>query len=82
MSRGRASLLLLVPLLLLLAPGTALAVSPDVVLSALVRTPVYVEPGTALSSIDEKALRSTVQEARVPVYVAIVSSATCRAGSG
>ncbi|MCW2613182.1 MAG: hypothetical protein JWN08_176 [Frankiales bacterium] len=74
--------LLVLPLLALplLLPGAAWAVTSGEVVEGLQTAPVYVEPGVGLD-VDEAAVREAVADARVPVYVAIVTEQTAlRAG--
>ena len=84
MSRSRLPALLtsLAALLLLgAAPAQAQAVTVDGLVAELQTDQVAVDPDFALQ-LDEGQLRSIVQSASVPVYVAAVSQATAdRAGS-
>lgn len=78
MTRRLLVLLLAVPLLGV--PATASAVTSGDVVEGLQGSPVYVEPGVDLD-VDEAAVREAVADARVPVYVAIVTEQTAlRAG--
>ena len=66
-------LLLLVPLLVLLVPGTARADSASQVAQALQSSPVYQAKG--LDLVDVPALQSQLQGADPPVYVAVLTAA-------
>ena len=72
--------LLALLLVFLAVPGTAWAVTSGDVVTGLRSEPVYVEPGVRLDT-DVQALRELVANARVPVYVAVVTEQTAlRAG--
>ncbi|MCW2713855.1 MAG: hypothetical protein JWN88_902 [Frankiales bacterium] len=63
------------------AAAPALAVSSGEVVERLQERPVYLEPG-APARVDEARVRQLVDDARVPVYVAVVTQATSERAGG